>query len=89
MVMNTVISIRTNSKLKKQAQKKLSEFGLTLSSAFNLYMNDIVYGRTNPSSDARYVKREIMEKWEKDIKWAKKHSKPFNSVEELMKDLLN
>ena len=86
MPMNTVISIRTNTKLKKQAQKRLSEFGLTLSSAFNLYMNDVVYRRVNPSSDARYVKKEIMEKWEKEIKQAKK-AKGFTDMKELMKAL--
>lgn len=87
--MNTVITFRTNSAIKKLAQSKVKDFGLDLTSALNMYLNDLVAGRTSLSSDTRYVKNEVMEKWEKERKQAIKKGKKFSTVKELMKDLEN
>ena len=87
--MDATISIRTNSVVKNKAIKILNSRGLNLSTALNMYLADLANKKTFPVSDMRYVKDEIMEKWEKEFQHAKKYGKSFSSVEDLMKDLLN
>lgn len=85
--MTTTISIRTNSALKKKASKIFDSYGLNMSSAFNMYMTDIVEGRTRPTSDIRYVPDHIMERWEKEKNEAVKSGKYFTNVKDFMLDL--
>lgn len=66
--MTTTISIRTNTALKNKAAKIFEARGLSMSTAFNMYLSDVVEGRTLPSSDVRYVPKHIMEKWEREKK---------------------
>jgi len=44
----TNINIRTDSKLKKQAQLILEDLGLDMSTAINIYLNQIVYRQAIP-----------------------------------------
>lgn len=87
MATDTILSVRMKSSVKNKAKKVFANFGLDLSTGINMYLNDIVKGEVKPSSGIRRVPDHIMEKWEKEIKWAKKHRKAFNSVDELMADL--
>lgn len=84
---STTISIRTDSKLKKEAQKILSGYGLTLSSAFNMYMNDVRMKRVEPTCQRRFVPDNIMHKWQKEADEAIKNGRRFSSIKELMTDL--
>ena len=87
--MDATISIRTHSAVKNKAIKILHSRGLTLSTALNMYLIDIASKKTFPVSDVRYVKDEIMEKWEKEFQHAKKYGKKFSNVTDLMHDLLS
>lgn len=83
--MNATISIRTKKNLKNKAIKILDSYGLNLSTAFNLYLNDIVEKRTRPISDIRYINDDIMKSWEKERLTTDK--KEYSTVDDLMKDL--
>lgn len=85
--MTTTISIRTSLALKNKAAKIFEARGLNMSTAFNMYLSDVVEGKTVPTSDARYVPKKIMEKWESWKKDALKEGKYFNNIDDLMKDL--
>ncbi|MBI5620678.1 type II toxin-antitoxin system RelB/DinJ family antitoxin [Candidatus Gottesmanbacteria bacterium] len=84
--MNTaVINIKTDPAIKKQAQKKANEFGLSLSSVINVYLRKFLTTRTVEFSDVRleptpYLKR-MLKQSEKDIKEGR-ISPAFSSVEE-------
>lgn len=86
---STTISIRTDSALKRDAQKILSGYGLTLSSAFNMYMNDIRHKRVEPTCQRRFVPDHIIHKWQKEANEAIKNGKRFSSVKDLMTDLMS
>jgi addiction module RelB/DinJ family antitoxin len=87
--MNTVMSIRTDTKLKKKAQTILAGYGLNISSAFNMYLSDVVNKRVEPSCNRRYVPSHIMQRWEDEIVELKKNKNhpSFSNVDELMKYL--
>ena len=44
--MNTVINIKTDLKVKKEAQKTAKELGLSLSAVLNAYLRQFVYNKT-------------------------------------------
>jgi addiction module RelB/DinJ family antitoxin len=85
----TTISIRTNPKIKSKAMKVLNDFGIDLSSAINMYLNEIANKRIIPNSGFRYVPKHIMERWEDDVQDAIKNGKKFNNTKDLMRDLEN
>jgi len=71
--MNTaVINIKTDPKIKKQAQKKANDLGLSLSSVINVYLRKFLTAKQVEFSDVRlepteYTKRMIKQA-EKDEK---------------------
>ncbi len=71
--MNTaVINIKTDPTIKKQAQKKAENLGLSLSSVINKYLRDFIHARTVEFSDVRldltpWAKR-LLKKSEEDYK---------------------
>ena len=85
--MNTTIQIRTNKTLKLKAQKIFEKQGLTLSSAFNMYMADVVDKKVIPHSCGRVVPPALMQKWHKETMHALKKGKSYDSVDKLMADL--
>ena len=87
--MTTTISIRTDSKLKERANKIFQSRGLNMSTAFNMYLSDVVSGAALPTSNARYVPDHIMEKWEKERLEALKSGKRYKNSKDLIADLLN
>ncbi len=85
--MTTTISIRTDSVLKKKASKIFDHYGLNMSTAFNMYLSDVVEGRTRPTSDVRYVDSKTMRKWEKEKKEALKSGEYYTNVKDFMESL--
>ena len=83
MASDTVLSIRTSSDLKNKAKHIFAGYGLDVSSGVNMYLRDIVAGRTRPSSDIKYVEQKILEKWEKGIR-ANSKAPGFKSMDDLM-----
>lgn len=88
--MPSTIQVRTDAKLKKNAQKILDQLGLDLSSAINVYLRQIVITGSIPfeirtingftPAQERRMLRESKE--------AIKHGKRYSSPEDMHRDIL-
>lgn len=85
--MTTTISIRTDPKLKEKASKILRARGLSMTSAFNIYLNEVVTSPVKNEESSRRVPDHIMHKWEKERIDALKNGKRYATVEEFMGSL--
>lgn len=70
--MDTTLQIRTNTKIKNAAQKVFKKEGLSMSKAFNLYMQEVIRNKKVNLNDSMIL----------DLK----NSKRYYSVEEMWKD---
>ena len=91
----TIINIRTDEKLKKEANIVLQEMGLDMSSGIKLFLTQVVLTKTIPFKvrTANGFTIEEEERILKDIKKAEKEIKAgkrklYSSAEEMIKDLL-
>jgi addiction module RelB/DinJ family antitoxin len=91
----TTINIRTDEKLKKQAQKTLSEMGLDMSGAIKLFLQQVIITQSIPfpirtvngyTSEQEAAMLKDVAELEADIAAGK--AKTYNSAEEMMDDLL-
>lgn len=91
--MSTVnMSIRTDAALKKQAEAMLSDMGLNMTTAINLYLRQVVrQGRIPfeiatdlPNAETLKAMQEV-EKMKADPSFGK----TYDNVDAMMKDLLN
>ena len=87
----TTIQVRTDKKIKKNAQQVLKDLGMDLSTAINIYLMKIIATKGipflivtengfTPAAEAKMLK---------ETAWAEKHGKRFSSVEAMMKDILD
>jgi DNA-damage-inducible protein J len=88
--MNTTIQIRTKANVKKDAQKILHALGLDLSTAINMYLQQVIIRKGIPftmlTENGMTPKREA--ELLKEAAWAMKHGKRYSSTEEMFKDIL-
>ncbi|MBU0458132.1 type II toxin-antitoxin system RelB/DinJ family antitoxin [Patescibacteria group bacterium] len=86
----STIQIRTDEKLKKQVQQILEELGLDLSSAINLYLQQIIISEGIPfqirTRNGFTLQQE--QKMLREIEEAKKNGKRFDSVDEMFDDII-
>jgi addiction module RelB/DinJ family antitoxin len=87
--MDTTIQIRTTSKIKKEAMKVFKKEGLSMSSAFNAFLEEVVYKGSLPVEvfPAEKVPAPVMHKWRKEIEEELKHGKAYKNAEEFLKDV--
>ncbi|MEK7207932.1 MAG: type II toxin-antitoxin system RelB/DinJ family antitoxin [Patescibacteria group bacterium] len=87
--MNSLISIRIDPKTKKAAQKKLDELGLDLSAGITLFLEQVIETESIPFPIAtkRGHRLRHWRRYQKEIAWAKKHGKRFNTAEEMFADI--
>jgi DNA-damage-inducible protein J len=78
----TTLSIRIEEKTKKEAQKTLKSLGLDLSSAVNMFLNQVITEQGIPFKPSRTPK-QIRAQWDKEVAWALKHGKSYKSAEEM------
>lgn len=83
----TTLSIRIEEKTKRDARKTLKSLGLDLSSAVNMFLNQVVIEQGIPFKPSR-TPRQIREEWDKEVQWALKHGKRYTNTEEMFKDIL-
>ncbi|MFA6608502.1 MAG: type II toxin-antitoxin system RelB/DinJ family antitoxin [Candidatus Paceibacterota bacterium] len=81
----TTLSIRIEEKAKKEAQKTLKLLGLDLSSAVNMFLNQVVAEQGIPFKPSRTPK-QIRAEWDKEVKEALK-TKGYKDVDEMFKAL--
>lgn len=84
------LHVRIDSDIKKKAQKILSDIGLDMSTAVNMYFYKIVMNEGIPFDvqRERYVPDHIMEEWEREAQEALKHGKRYASAKELHADII-
>lgn len=89
--MDTTIQIRTNSKTKKEAMKVFKKEGLSMSSAFNAFLEEVVYKGSLPVEvfPVEKVPAPLMRNWRKEIEEELKHGKTYKNAEEMWKDAKN
>lgn len=83
--MTSLLTVRTDTKLKKQAAKIASRLGFTLSSIVNAYLKDFVKTKTVHFEEryepTPYLKR-VIKTVEKDIKSGKNLSPAFDNAKD-------
>lgn len=88
--MKTIVNIKTDQAVKKQAQKVASELGLSLSAVINAYLKHFVREREVQFSVAPRMTSEledILRGVEADIKKGRNLSPAFSSAKEMDKYL--
>ncbi len=85
--MTSTIQIRMDKKTKEKAAKILANMGMTMSSAVQLYFNQIIKEEALPFRPGRSPK-EIREEWDREAKEALKSGKRYSSAEEMHRDIL-
>jgi DNA-damage-inducible protein J len=82
----TNINIRTDSELKTKAQTILSELGLDLSTAINLYLYQIVYRQAIPFVISKPTSKSVkLGGWEGKISMSADFNEPMTEFDEYMK----
>lgn len=88
--MSTTIQIRTKANVKKDAQKVLAALGLDLSTAINVYLQQVIIRKGIPftmlTENGMTPEREAIIL--ADLAWAKKHGKSYATIEEAHRDIL-
>jgi len=81
----TNINIRTDSELKAKAQLVLAGLGIDMSTAINVFLNQIVYRQAIPFDVAiPTVKHAKLGGWEGKISMSSDFNKPMEEFEEYM-----
>ena len=90
--MKTIINIKTDKEVKKNAQKLAEELGLSLSAVINAQLKQFIRNKSiNLSSIPQMSKdlENLLGKVEKDLKTKKNISGPFRSAKEAINHLDN
>lgn len=81
----TNINIRTDSELKAKAQAVLSELGLDMSTAINVFLTQVVYKNAIPFEITKPVKKTAkLGGWEGKITLSDDFNTPMQEFEEYM-----
>lgn len=85
-----LVHFRTDEKRKRQAQLILHKLGLDLSTAFNMYLVRIIEKKGIPFEVVmeRRLSPKEEKKIQKEIEWARKYGKRYNSAKEMFDDIL-
>ena len=82
---DTNINIRTDSKLKAKAQAILTDLGLDMTTAINVYLNQIIYKQAIPFELKKpVVKFAKLGGWEGKIIMADNFNEPMEEFQELV-----
>lgn len=89
--MDTTIQIRTNSKIKKSAMKVFKKEGLSMSSAFNAFLEEVVYKGSLPVEvyPIEKIPAPVIRNWRKEIEKEMKTGKVYKNAEEFWCDTKN
>ena len=84
----STIQVRIDEKTKTKAHKVFKDMGLDMSSGVKLYLNQVVKDKGLPfivRSNNGYTPGQEQEMI-REVAWAKKYAKRYDSVDEIMKD---
>jgi DNA-damage-inducible protein J len=88
---NTSVTIRMDSKLKKQAEELFSDLGLNMTSAMNTFARQAVREQSIPFKISRNIPNQETVKAMNEIKDMKENPdkyKGYENADEMMKDIL-
>ena len=81
----TNINIRTDSELKAKSQMVLSDLGLDMSTAINLFLNQVIYRQAIPFEVKKPIKKTAkLGGWEGKIKMSADFNEPMEEFKEYM-----
>ncbi|MEK7604595.1 MAG: type II toxin-antitoxin system RelB/DinJ family antitoxin [Patescibacteria group bacterium] len=88
--MTTTLQIRIDKKMKVAAQKAFRSMGLDMTSGVKLYLAQVVNKQEIPFHvlSADYWPREKKLELIREAKWALKHGKRYDTIEEAHRDAL-
>jgi DNA-damage-inducible protein J len=84
------IQVRIDAKKKREAAKVLDELGLDFSSAVKLFVNQLVHDQAlpfRPNAQKPFLGYPNKEAYKKDVEWALKHGKRYDTAEEAIRAL--
>lgn len=89
--MDTTIQIRTTSKVKKAAIKVFKKEGISMSSAFNSFLEEVIYKGSLPVKvyPVEKISAPVLRHWRKEMEEAIKHGKGYKSAKEMWADSKN
>ena len=80
------MSIRIEEKTKREAAKALTDIGLDMSSAVNIFLRQVIVEKGLPFTPTKNP-AALRAKWDKEVAWALKHGKVYTNPRDLLKDL--
>jgi DNA-damage-inducible protein J len=84
----TTIQLRIDAKTKREAKKVFTEMGLDMSSGIKVYLSRVAQDKNIPfvvRTENGYTSEQEQEII-REVEWAKKHAKRYDSVDEIMKE---
>ena len=89
--MNTTIQIRTNSKIKKEAMKVFKKEGVSMSTAFNSFLEEVAFKGSLPVEvyPVEKVPAPIARNWRKQMEIDVKTKKGYKNAKEMWEDSKN
>ena len=84
--MDTTIQIRTSSVLKKKALKVFKKEGVTMSSVFNAFLEEVAH---KGSVSVTSIPSPVVREWRKQMEIDLKTKKSYASTEEMWEDSKN
>ena len=83
----STINVRIEEKTKRAASKALASMGLDLSTGVKIFLHQVVTEQGMPFKPTKNP-AALRAEWDREVAWALKHGKKYDSAEELLKDLL-
>lgn len=89
--MDTTIQIRTNNKLKLAAQKVFKKEGISMSLAFNSFLEEVAHKKSFPVQvyPVENIPAPAARNWREEMEWELKYGKSYASAEEMWADVDN
>ena len=80
--MNTVMSIRTEKKVRDEAKKVFDKIGISTSAGINMFLRQVAVDQGIPFK-ATVDTKKLKAKWDKEVAWALKHGKSYATAKEM------
>ncbi len=84
----TTLNIRVDEKIKEAARKTFASMGLDMSSAVNLFLNQVIVEQAIPFTPSNKNAKAIRAKWDAEVSEALK-GKGYKNAREMHKAIIN
>ena len=87
MAASAIINVRTDIQTKEQAEALFKDFGLSMSSAINVFLKQVIKEKRIPFDIGYSIPNDLTSKTMKEAEEGKNLSETFSSTEDLMESL--